>query len=404
MKIVVVSNEIPFPVTHGGRFDQWGRWQRMKARGHELVLITWTTEPVSDSTKSVLSTVFNSFHIFFTKSKAVDAVKRGALLWAYPSHVSSRNMAIPRGVTEKILCDLKDWGCDLVFCDGIYGGAFAKNISKKISVPLAVRSHNIEHQYFSRQIKSSKNLKKKLVLTFSSIGLRRFEIALLRCANIVMDISLSDTSYWRKLGVNAVWMPTLVSVEAESFMLNNLKKCECGESFFEYDFAYIGNLTTPNNIEAVKRIMGFVEAAKKDGLIFNVVIAGSNPSKKLIADLKSLGISVFPNPPEVYSILSNAKAIINPVMAGSGVNMKTIEALGTGLPVLSSPVGAQGLSVSTAKFLNICHSDSDFLCAMKNVMNKKFMRSRDQILATIKDYGRDSENILNDSMTSLINN
>lgn len=403
MKIVVVSNEIPFPVTHGGRFDQWGRWQRMKARGHELVLITWTTEPVSDSARTTLGTVFNSCYIFLTKSGVVNAIKRVLLLPIWPSHVSSRNIVVSREITRNILSELRGWGCDLVFSDGIYGGDFAKNIAKSLSIPLVVRSHNIEHEYFKQQIKSSKNLKKKIVLTFSFIGLRRFEISLLRGAAVVMDISLSDASYWRGLNVNAIWVPTLVSVETENFMLENLKKCDSINSSASYDFAYVGNLTTPNNVEAVKRIISLVDAAKSDGFEFSVVVAGSNPSRSLITDLESSGITVFSNPPEVYSILSNAKAIINPVVAGSGVNMKTIEALGTGLPVFSSPIGAQGLSASTARFLNICYSDSDFLDAMKSVANKNFGRSRDQILATIKDYGCDSEDMLNESMISLVN-
>jgi glycosyltransferase involved in cell wall biosynthesis len=56
-----------------------------------------------------------------------------------------------------------------------------------------------------------------------------------------------------------------------------------------------------------------------------------------------------------------ADIVINPVQYGSGLNIKTIEALGYGMPVVSTTAGARGLELATGQqALLVAADDDDF--------------------------------------------
>jgi glycosyltransferase involved in cell wall biosynthesis len=49
--------------------------------------------------------------------------------------------------------------------------------------------------------------------------------------------------------------------------------------------------------------------------------------------------------PDLGEVLSRTAAMVNPLRFGSGVKLKIIEALGGGVPVVSTGLGAEGLAI-----------------------------------------------------------
>jgi glycosyltransferase involved in cell wall biosynthesis len=56
-----------------------------------------------------------------------------------------------------------------------------------------------------------------------------------------------------------------------------------------------------------------------------------------------------------------ADVAISPVFAGTGLKIKNIEALGYGMPLLTTPYGAVGLENGSYKPFLICRNDKDFV-------------------------------------------
>jgi glycosyltransferase involved in cell wall biosynthesis len=67
------------------------------------------------------------------------------------------------------------------------------------------------------------------------------------------------------------------------------------------------------------------------------------------------GITVTGTVPDVRPYYQNAVAAIIPIRTGSGTRLKILEALAAGVPVISSPLGAEGLAVTPGK--NILMAD-----------------------------------------------
>jgi glycosyltransferase involved in cell wall biosynthesis len=60
--------------------------------------------------------------------------------------------------------------------------------------------------------------------------------------------------------------------------------------------------------------------------------------------------------PEVHSFLSTDAVALNPAVAGSGVNIKLVDYLQAGIPVVSTTRGSQGLPLRPGQDLEV-HDD-----------------------------------------------
>lgn len=64
---------------------------------------------------------------------------------------------------------------------------------------------------------------------------------------------------------------------------------------------------------------------------------------------------------DLDSALSTATALVNPLRFGSGVKIKVIEALGRGVPIVSTPVGADGIAAGLGEGLLVGDSTEEFV-------------------------------------------
>jgi O-antigen biosynthesis protein len=75
-----------------------------------------------------------------------------------------------------------------------------------------------------------------------------------------------------------------------------------------------------------------------------LTLAGSNPTPAVVA-LRGRGVEVTGaiSAEELAALYSTARVAIVPLRFGAGVKLKVVEALHQGLPLVTTPVGAQGL-------------------------------------------------------------
>ena len=68
-------------------------------------------------------------------------------------------------------------------------------------------------------------------------------------------------------------------------------------------------------------------------------------------------------------IYANARLVINPIKAGTGLNIKTIEALGNCKPLVTTTCGAKGLDTKVEQICKIADNDEEFAGAIIQILN-----------------------------------
>ena len=81
------------------------------------------------------------------------------------------------------------------------------------------------------------------------------------------------------------------------------------------------------------------------------------------------GIQLVANVGSVSDVYESAQVMVNPVLVGSGVNMKALELLDCGKPVISTPQGVKGLPEEHQRLFIVEKDPARFAQAILSELN-----------------------------------
>jgi glycosyltransferase involved in cell wall biosynthesis len=94
-----------------------------------------------------------------------------------------------------------------------------------------------------------------------------------------------------------------------------------------------------------------------------VIAVGSGmPAHLLSAQRPNVEIQGYV--PDVREPLSRYAVFVCPVLSGSGMRVKLLEAFAAGIPVVSTPIGAEGFSTKDGEFCRLAEKPADFARAV----------------------------------------
>jgi len=104
---------------------------------------------------------------------------------------------------------------------------------------------------------------------------------------------------------------------------------------------FIGSGHKPN-VEAVENILGM---AKENANVAFLILGGVAHEFRNVACPANVGFMGMVDDDVKKFVLSIADVALNPMISGSGTNLKMPEYMAAGLPVISTPIGARGLNL-----------------------------------------------------------
>lgn len=132
---------------------------------------------------------------------------------------------------------------------------------------------------------------------------------------------------------------------------------------------FIGGAHHPPNTDAIlffaKEVMPLVNESLPD-IKFHIV--GANPPSEVL-ELESENIVVHGFIEDLDEFLDQMKISVAPMRFGAGMKGKICTALGKGLPVLATPVGAEGLGIENNKTGFIANNAKEFSAAIGKIYN-----------------------------------
>jgi hypothetical protein len=219
------------------------------------------------------------------------------------------------------------------------------------------RSHNIEHKYFQGQAAAATGSRDQLAWRLACLHLHRFEKQLQQEAKISFDISADDLRFWQSQGLtNGVWLPPLPEAALDQSHVVTATAVQARE------LAFLGNLHAPNNVRGlvwfVEEVMPIVWKARPQTTF---TIAGARPGE-VVRQLVSqhAGVELVENVADVPGFLAASRVLVNPVLTGSGVNVKTLDMLMTERPIVSTPQGVAGLTPEIQALCRIASRPEQF--------------------------------------------
>jgi sugar transferase (PEP-CTERM/EpsH1 system associated) len=114
--------------------------------------------------------------------------------------------------------------------------------------------------------------------------------------------------------------------------------------------------------------------AQRPDLTFTLV--GRNPIAQVQALAELPGVEVTGQVPDVRPYFREAIAAIVPLRIGGGSRLKILEAMASGVPVVSTRLGAEGLTARDREQILLADTDDDLRCALLEVAGDEYLRRK----------------------------
>lgn len=203
--------------------------------------------------------------------------------------------------------------------------------------------------------------------------LRRFERRACRIADGVSVVSEADRSHLLALApeIDPLVIPNCIDVETYRHIPRR------DAATFDHDLLFIGKMDYRPNVDAVlwfsREIWPLIRAKRPDA---SWAVVGKQPHARLLHLNNEPGINLTGAVPDIKPYLAGACVYVMPFRIGSGTRLKLIEALASGVAMVSTYVGAEGYPLVDGKHLLLEDDPDAFARAVLRLMNDDERRRR----------------------------
>lgn len=236
---------------------------------------------------------------------------------------------------------------DIIICDFLIPSV---NIKKPLATPSLLFQHNVESLIWKRRYDNAKGIKRGYLYNQWK-RMEQYEKKGCLLFDGVATVSMNDSNILKKeFGLANVIGDVPTGVDISYF-----KPIEAAKRHGSIVFS--GSMDWDPNEDAVLYFMKEIyPLIKKKAPYASFTVVGRNPSQRL----KSLNkldssINITGTVEDVRPYLTESEVYVVPLRIGGGTRIKIFEAMAMALPVVSTSIGAEGLSVKNGE--NILLSD-----------------------------------------------
>ena len=128
-----------------------------------------------------------------------------------------------------------------------------------------------------------------------------------------------------------------------------------------------------------KEILPLIRTAHPE-ITFNIV--GNHPPEQIKRIANGINVIVTGHVPDIRPYFDQAAVFVSPLRSGSGVQVKNLEAMGMGVPVVTTSIGAQGLEAKAGQDILIADAPEKFARHVIDLIQSSDLRQK------IGDAGR----------------
>ena len=359
LNVVVVGAALPYPANSGGRIRTLNLLIRL-AKNHRITYVG-THNPDRAEGRAALEflgdhgvNAIEVEHAVPSKSGPAFYARLAANL-ASPlpySVATHQSPALTRAVGQIAGSRQVDlWQAEWAAAVSSFRGLPA---SRKI-----VMAHNVETLIWERYFENETRPARRWYIGRQCVKFERFERQAFAQVNRVVAVSADDAALVRK----RFGMPRVDVVD------NGIDRDYFGSPTADRDpwtILFLGSLDWRPNQDALAQLLDQIFPAMRAAEPrVRLDVVGRHPSAALLKRAASLaGVTLHADVADVRPFLARSAVMAVPLRIGGGSRLKILEALASGLPVVSTAVGAEGLCLADGEHLTIADSNDDMAAAL----------------------------------------
>ena len=359
MKILQLCNKPPYPPVDGGTMAMNSITQGLLAQGCDVKVLSVMTDkhPVDSHRMTDLyrsQTHFESVYIDL-RVKALPAM--GAMLCGESYHVKRY---INPDFAAKLRQILEAEQFDIVHVESIFLTPYVPLIRKLSNARIILRAHNVEHLIWKRVAQSCHNPLKRWYLKHLSLTLRAYELEHLNDYDAIICITDNDANTFRNNGCRKPVTTIPFGITAEESPAIAVEP----DSLF-----HIGAMDWLPNQESIQWLLDDIwPVVHRQVPQAKLYLAGRKMPEHWMNTAID-GVSVIGEVPDAMYFIASKKINIVPLLSGSGIRVKIIEAMSIGKTVITTSVGAQGINYTDGVNILIANTPQEFADHIKHCLD-----------------------------------
>jgi polysaccharide biosynthesis protein PslH len=373
MRILFLSQVLPYPPDSGPKIRSY-YVLRYLAKLHRVTLVSFVraTDP-PEAIDHLLDFCERVITVPIQRSRIQDLLAFMRSLYKHSPMVIERDL-VP--AMQTAVNDVLDEGnFHAVHCDQLWMAQYAllaqAPSGEKHPMLFILDEHNACFQIFKRLARGETNSLKRLVLEREWRLLKRYERQACRKFNQVVTVSQADRSILSDLLTSTTpGRPTFSTIPIGVDIENTPPVTIPSDN---NQVLHLGTMFWPPNVEGVlwfiEKIWPRVQAAIPQA---QLIIAGKTPPRSILRSSQepSNRIRVTGYVSDPQTLLKQAGVFIVPLLSGSGMRVKILDAWKWGLPVVSTRLGAEGISYEPGKHIFIADSAQEFAEAVIGILQR----------------------------------
>lgn len=370
-KVLVITPRLPWPLNDGGSIAMHQSLVTLNALGYDVTLLSINPEKhfvtehalnqyakVSSVSIDTTPNIWKALANYFFQSTPYPVIR-----FLHPEF------------SALIIKTLRENDFQFIQLETLFVTPYLDVIRHNTKAPIIFRAHNAESEIYYRHSNRISNALKKYAYRILAKSVQKYEANISKNVKGIITITREDKSYFSKAELKSAL--EFIPLYVQNPTINLEPKPE-----IENSIAYLGALNWEPNLQGLQWFMDQVLpiVIKKIPTI-KVHIAGKDPGKHAML-WQSSTVSVTGNIAEPISFLQCNNVVFVPVFIGSGVRLKLLESMALGKAIVTTAVGAQGLSVTHQREIMICNDPDSFaeaiLYLLQNPNERKAMGMRAQ--------------------------
>jgi glycosyltransferase involved in cell wall biosynthesis len=359
LKILQVSLKPPYPKVDGGCVAIAAMTESLLLAGHDVKVLTMETHKHPFHSQKVPAEILDA-----TRMEAVKMDTQIKPLDAFLNLFSSESYNIQRFYSKtfetRLIEILKENEFEIIHLESIFCMPYIDMIRTHSKAKVIVRTHNIEFRIWEQLASQETNPLKKWYLNLLASRLKKYELGALKMVDGIVAITKGDAQGLGQLGINVQIEDVPIGMNVSEIEAKPLPS----EAIHLY---HLGAMDWLPNVEGINWFVNEIwPNIKTEFPDVKCSMAGREMPASLLSH-SSGNLKIEGEVSSVSEFVSDKNVAIIPLLSGSGLRVKILEALAYGKVVITTSLGATGIPYENGKNMLIADSPSEFVQQIRSL-------------------------------------
>ncbi len=369
-KILYLTTRLPFPTIGGDKLRMFNILKQLKKQGHKITLVSLVT------TDDDLEACYKN-NEFFDELIPVNFDKKLAYLNAVKAVFNDKPFIVEyfySKAMQKVVDRLiKENNFDIITG---YMIRIAPYLEKHKGKNIIIDFVDAVSMMYERRIKNVQSIWDKFKIGIEYLKVKNYEKKCTKIFKMQTVISQTDKDYIEQFAKTSNIKVIGNGVDTEYYKPIDFQKGN--------NICFVGSMQyIPNSEATIYFATEIFPLIKKEIPDAKFKIIGANPRKDLFEAVKDIdGIEITGKVEDVREYMKDCKVSVCPVKIAGGIQNKILEAMSMGIPVITTPEGAEGIGADE-NILKVAKTEEEYarqvilLMQNNNLQNEIGYKSRE---------------------------